>query len=66
MIVVSDTSPFYYLLLLEYVEVLPQLYGNVLMPVTVQEEMLHPAAPSVIRANVRQYLWLWRLALTIS
>ncbi len=54
MIVVSDTSPFNYLLLLEAVEVLPRLYGSVIMPEAVRQEMLHPGAPEVVRVWAAQ------------
>ena len=54
MIVVSDTSPFNYLLLLEAVEVLPQLYDAVIIPEAVQQEMLHPNTPDIVRAWAAQ------------
>lgn len=36
MIIVSDTSPVCYLLLIGEIELLPQLYGQVLIPTKVQ------------------------------
>jgi len=53
-IVVSDTSPFNYLLLLEAVEVLPRLYGSVIVPEAVRQEMLHRRAPKVVRSWASQ------------
>lgn len=50
MIVVSDTGPLNYLLRLDAIEVLPQLYGSVVIPEIVRQEMLHPNAPIVVRA----------------
>ena len=49
MIVVSDTSPLCYLLLIEEVEVLPQLFNRVIIPPKVRDELLAPAAPLVVR-----------------
>ena len=49
MIVVSDTTPLNYLILLEAIEVLPQLYGFVIIPPAVRQEMLHPKAPEAVR-----------------
>ena len=50
MIVVSDTGPLNYLLRLEAIEILPRLYGSVLIPETVRQELLHPNAPAVVLA----------------
>ena len=49
MIVISDTGPLNYLLLLEVVEVLPRLHGTVTIPEAVRQEMLHSGAPEVVR-----------------
>lgn len=45
MIVISDTSPICYLLLIGEIEVLPQLYGQVLIPKTVQPELPDARSP---------------------
>ncbi len=45
MIVVSDTSPILYLLLIDQIELLPQLYSTVVIPDVVQAEMEAPGAP---------------------
>ena len=50
MIVVSDTSPLNYLVLIERVHVLPTLFGRVVAPVAVIAELGHPATPTVVRA----------------
>ncbi len=50
MIVVSDTSPLNYLLLIGYIEVLPQLYGGVLIPQAISDEMQSTGAPDAVRA----------------
>ena len=50
MIVVADTSPLNYLILLGRSELLPDIYGRVLVPDAVLLEMQHPDAPPVVRA----------------
>jgi predicted nucleic acid-binding protein len=40
MIVVADTSPLNYLILIEQVQVLEVLYGQVIIPPAVQDELL--------------------------
>lgn len=50
MIVVSDTSPLNYLVLIEQIECLPRLFGRVLVPEAVRRELLHPETPAVVRA----------------
>lgn len=54
MIVVSDTSPLCYLLLIDLIEVLPQLFGRVIIPQRVRDELLAPAAPQVVREWIAQ------------
>jgi len=49
-IVVSDTSPLNYLVLIQHVDVLPSLFGRVLAPPSVVAELLHPGTPPAIRA----------------
>lgn len=44
MIVVSDTSPLNYLVLIEEVEVLPAVFGRVVVPPVVVEELQAPGA----------------------
>jgi predicted nucleic acid-binding protein len=48
-IVVSDTSPLRYLILIGHAEVLPQLYGTVICPPEVISECLHANAPAAVR-----------------
>lgn len=54
MIVVSDTSPICYLLLIGEIELLPQLYGKVLIPQTVQQELANERSPAVVQAWICQ------------
>ncbi len=49
MIVVSDTSPLRYLVLIGAVDVLPQLFGEVLVPPAVAAELAHPKSPQQVR-----------------
>ena len=54
MIVISDTSPLCYLLLIDLIEVLPQLFGRVIIPQKVRDELLAPTAPQVVREWIAQ------------
>jgi predicted nucleic acid-binding protein len=42
MIVVADTTPINYLILIEEIDVLTKLYGRVIIPHVVREELLRP------------------------
>ncbi|HEY2546117.1 MAG TPA: hypothetical protein VGI46_08640 [Candidatus Acidoferrum sp.] len=52
--IVADTTPLNYLVLIEAVEVLPQLYGTVLIPPAVHAELSDRQAPDQVRAWVMQ------------
>lgn len=45
MIIVADTSPINYLLLIGQVHLLPQLFQEIIIPDVVRDEMLDPDAP---------------------
>jgi len=49
MIVVSDTSPICYLLLIDEIELLPQLYDQVFIPKIIQQELSHIKSPKVVQ-----------------
>ena len=49
MMVVSDTSPLNYLILIEEIDVLPQMYGRVIVPSSVNVELRAPETPDVVR-----------------
>ena len=51
MIVVSDTTPLNYLILIDSVHVLPMLFGSVYAPSAVLRELLHPKTPDAVRAG---------------
>jgi predicted nucleic acid-binding protein len=48
-LIVSDTTPLNYLVLIDAVELLPRLYAQVLIPVAVYEELSHPRTPAAVR-----------------
>ena len=48
MIVVSDTSPINYLLLIGQIDLLPRLFQKVIIPDVVRDEMLDSSAPPVL------------------
>jgi len=48
MIVVADTTPLRYLIEISCEHVLPGLYGEVIIPVAVAEELQHVGSPSVV------------------
>ena len=50
MIVVADTGPIHYLVLSGFIGTLHDLYGVVVLPEAVRDELSHPAAPDEIRA----------------
>jgi predicted nucleic acid-binding protein len=54
MIVVSDTSPLNYLILIGADQVLPSLFGQVVAPPEVLVEMQHVKAPAEVSAWARQ------------
>ena len=54
MIVVCDTSPICYLLLIGEIQLLPQLYGKVLIPQVIQNELADERSPTVVQAWISQ------------
>jgi predicted nucleic acid-binding protein len=49
MIVIADTSPLNYLVLIEEVEILSRLFGIVIIPPAVFEELSDPETPTAVR-----------------
>jgi predicted nucleic acid-binding protein len=45
MVVVADTSPINYLVLIDQIDLLTRLYVRILIPPAVLEELMHPLAP---------------------
>ena len=59
MIVVADSSPLRYLILIEHTHVLPALYGRVLIPPAVSGELNRQRTPPLVRAWLaRRPSWL--------
>ncbi len=54
MIVVADTGPLHYLVLVEAVEVLTPLYSRVIVPQMVASELRNVAAPAAVRGWIGQ------------
>ena len=54
MIVVADTSPLHYLVLIGSVDVLKPLYHSVVVPQAVAGELQHAAAPDSVRSWIAQ------------
>lgn len=50
MIVVADTSPINYLLLIGHIDLLPRLYGRVVIPTSVATELSDADAPVVVKS----------------
>lgn len=49
MIVVSDTSPINYLLLIDQIDLFPRLFGQIIIPDVVRGEMLDADAPPILQ-----------------
>lgn len=49
MLAVADTSPLNYLIWIGYADLLPRLYGGVIVPPEVLQELLAPEAPVRVR-----------------
>jgi predicted nucleic acid-binding protein len=59
MVIVADTSPINYLVLIEHIGILPRLYARVVIPPAVFDELTHPAAPAPVRDwTERHPIWL--------
>lgn len=59
MIVIADTTPLNYLVLIDRVGILPQLYGRVLIPPAVWQEFQRLETPEAVRAWLaRRPAWL--------
>ncbi len=57
--IVADTTPINYLVLIEAINVLPQLYGRILIPPAVLAELSDPQAPAQVRDWIMQpHTWL--------
>lgn len=48
MLVIASTSPLNYLILIDAVELLPRLYGRIILPAAAWKEFKHPGAPEAV------------------
>jgi len=48
MLVVSNTSPISYLIVIQHIDLLPRLFECILIPETVREELASPKAPPAV------------------
>ncbi len=54
MIVLSDTTAINYLVLTGYIEILPALFNEIVIPTAVQAELLHARTPDIVRQWIGQ------------
>jgi predicted nucleic acid-binding protein len=64
-IVVSDTSPINYLLLIQHIDILPQLFGRIVLPLEVRNELLSKGSPKLVQVWAKS-LPSWCVALPVS
>ena len=55
MIAVSDTSPLNYLVMIGAVDLLPDLFGNIVIPGAVRDELSNPRAPDPVRQWIAHF-----------
>jgi len=48
-LVIADTSPINYLLLIGHIDILPALFHKVILPAAVWDELRHPKAPPAVQ-----------------
>jgi len=53
-LVVADTGPLNYLILVEAIDVLPRLFAQILVPAAVYDELAHADAPAPVRTFIAQ------------
>ena len=59
MLVISDTSPLCYLLLIEQVDLLPQMYSRVVIPQAVRDELADERSPKRVKRWIEEPpIWL--------
>ena len=59
MIVVADTSPLNYLVQIDCQDLLPRLFGRILVPAAVMQELIHAGAPPAVKTWLNQLpVWI--------
>jgi predicted nucleic acid-binding protein len=48
-LVIADTGPINYLILIEHIDILPALFNRVILPTVVRDELKHPKAPLAVQ-----------------
>lgn len=54
-IVVADTTPIHYLIQIEAIDVLARFFDQVIIPTSVEKELLNPSIPKAVREWVLQH-----------
>jgi predicted nucleic acid-binding protein len=54
LLVIADTSPIRYLVQIDQVDLLAQLFEKILLPTIVAEELRHPSAPPAVQSWIKQ------------
>lgn len=66
-VVVADTGPLHYLVLIDAIELLPQLFECVLIPEIVAAELSRPSTPAAVRAWLATTpVWLERRSVAVA
>lgn len=55
MLIVSDTTPIHYLIILDRAELLPNLFGEIVIPEAVLLEMKHERTPEIVRLWIESF-----------
>jgi len=67
LVFVADTGPLHHLVLVDASELLPRLFGRVLIPEIVAGELSHPSAPAAVRAWLAAApAWIERRSVTAA
>jgi predicted nucleic acid-binding protein len=53
-VVVADTGPLNYLVLIDAIELLPRLFDRIVVPIAVNDELIAGGTPAVVRAWIAQ------------
>jgi predicted nucleic acid-binding protein len=54
MLVIADSSPLHYLILIDHAAILPALFGQIIIPNTVYSEVTHQNTPAIVRETVQR------------
>lgn len=54
LLVIADTSPVRYLVQIGQIDLLPRLFGRIMLPAIVAAELRHPSAPAAVQTWIKQ------------